>query len=748
MTDALGQPTQYSYDNVGNLLSIIDREGNTTTYTYDAINRRITMTDAQPATTQYQYDNVGNLLKLTDANLHATSYTYDAVIRRLTEKYPDLTHNTITYTYDMVGNRISRTDTFTYDLSGRVLTGNTNRSSSWNESFAYDGANRVIQSVQNGRTISYGYDIPARIRTLTYPRDRSSTEQMDFREQLATVNDGSITQIAQYTYDPAERILTRGYRNGIVATYAYNANNWVCSLTHNFGASLIVGFTYAYDNEGNKFYEQKPHQMTDSEAYTYDPVYRLTDYQAGMLAASPPPNCPAGPVGIPLPATQTAYNLDKLGNWNSIVVTPDGTQTRTHSPSNEITSIHGFPVGSLTILSDNNGNTSDDGTNLYSYDEENRLAKVTAKPTSAVLGQYQHDTFGRRVSKIDNLGVQAFYYYDGWRTIEEQSSTGVTQATYVFGNYLDELLTMDRIGESGPFYYHQNTLWSTFALSDSTGKGVEGYSYDAYGYQTVILPGLDGILWTSDDVILPGAKSSYGNPFLFTGQRYDPETGLYYYRACNYDTFKARFLQRDPLGYESGYNLYEYVDSNPTNRLDPAGTEVTSSKKEGVTYLDDQMRYSIEEEREYQDLQRRLGNLMQPENGPLRLTRAQRERLTERLKERIKEYVDSHAITGFFNDLKDFEKEFTSATTYYIDGSDTPSQFAEHAARCGKECAVSLYFGHEIGGGLNAPFLSNNPLGAATSVLLPYAGTANLWSTYRAGTALNSLAGAGNRLVR
>ena len=43
--------TQYFYDPVGNLLKVIDRDGNPTTYTYDAINRRITITDAQPATT-------------------------------------------------------------------------------------------------------------------------------------------------------------------------------------------------------------------------------------------------------------------------------------------------------------------------------------------------------------------------------------------------------------------------------------------------------------------------------------------------------------------------------------------------------------------------------------------------------------------------------------------------------------------------------------------------------------------------
>ena len=187
---------------------------------------------------------------------------------------------------------------------------------------------------------------------------------------------------------------------------------------------------------------------------------------------------------------------------------------------------------------------------------------------SNFLGQYFYDAFGRRVSKIDNFLVQTFYYYDGWRTIEEQSSPGVTQATYVFGNYLDEALTMDRGGAT--YYYHQNALWSVFALTDSNGNGVEGYQYDAYGYQTLVLPGPDGILdFDDDDVYLPGAKSSVGNPFLFTSQRYDPETGLLYYKNRYYSTLFGRFLQRDTTDYHAGdMNLYSYVVDNRARYYD------------------------------------------------------------------------------------------------------------------------------------------------------------------------------------
>lgn len=44
-----------------------------------------------------------------------------------------------------------------------------------------------------------------------------------------------------------------------------------------------------------------------------------------------------------------------------------------------------------------------------------------------------------------------------------------------------------------------------------------------------------------------------------------------YYRARQYSPATGRFLQRDPLGYGAGPNVFEYVGSLPTCRRDPFG---------------------------------------------------------------------------------------------------------------------------------------------------------------------------------
>jgi len=64
------------------------------------------------------------------------------------------------------------------------------------------------------------------------------------------------------------------------------------------------------------------------------------------------------------------------------------------------------------------------------------------------------------------------------------------------------------------------------------------------------------------------------NPYLYTGQQFDPECGGHYFlRARLYYPQYGLFLSRDPIGWEGGSNVFSYCDNNPLNSSDPSGLE-------------------------------------------------------------------------------------------------------------------------------------------------------------------------------
>jgi len=598
---------------------------------------------------------------------HTTRNTYDADNRLIQETYADTPADTRTYTYDATGHRASRldqngqtttyqyndfyyltnrsysagpADRFTYDLGGRVL-GATR--SGWTDTFTYDGASRVLTAVQNGQTVAYIYVIPSGIRTIAYPSGLVITEDYDLRSRLMTVNDGGSPVVTLYTYDLDNNVLSRSNRNGTVATYSYNADSWVTNLTHSNTSGLIAGFAYAYDDEGNKAYQKNEAVLSKSETYTYDALYRLTNFDVGTLSGGV----------IPLPSLAESYNLDAVGNWTSFVSNAV-TQTRTDNAVNEIQSI-----GTNTLTYDANGNLLDDGHYTYTYDGENRLTTVTRDSDSALVGQYTYDARGSRVISIVNpAGTPEtnVYIYDGSRMLEEQSPGGSAEADYTYGNYLDEVVTMNRGGLT--YYYHPNSLYNVEAITDSTGAPVERYTYDAYGEPTITDGSYNPIPlnpWGSP-------HSAIGNWFLFTGRQWDEESGLYCYRARFYDSLKGRFLERDPLWGKDDFNLYAYVDDRPTHFVDPLGAAKCPANCDWpwawqrLTMDLDVLGQVLDSFQAIQDIATLGGTVVVRKVGDKVVKEVSKEAVKKLIKEKIKEYVKDKlkgVITDAIKELLD-----------------------------------------------------------------------------------------------
>lgn len=211
-------------------------------------------------------------------------------------------------------------------------------------------------------------------------------------------------------------------------------------------------------------------------------------------------------------------------------------------------------VGGTNYSYDENGNLTNDGTYKYYYDCENRLTDVNNQSDQAVAS-YKYVYQGRRVKKTvyGSPDVVTKYCYDGDQVIAEyDGSSTLILRKFMYGPGIDEPICMFKyVAPTGIYYYHFDGLGSVVALSNTSGNMVERYSYDVFGE--------------------PNRTSSVGNPYMFTGRRYDDESDLYYYRARYYNPNIGRFLQIDPIGYVDGLNLYTYCGNNPVIRTDPKG---------------------------------------------------------------------------------------------------------------------------------------------------------------------------------
>ncbi|MBK6635980.1 MAG: RHS repeat protein [Chitinophagaceae bacterium] len=80
------------------MTAVTDRNGFTSNYTYDSLDRVKTITDNNGFTVTRTYDAAGNIVSLKDQNNNITSYTYDNLnrVQRSVTPIPGLSNSPIT----------------------------------------------------------------------------------------------------------------------------------------------------------------------------------------------------------------------------------------------------------------------------------------------------------------------------------------------------------------------------------------------------------------------------------------------------------------------------------------------------------------------------------------------------------------------------------------------------------------------------------------------------------------------------
>ena len=125
----IGIVTNYYYDEVGNLRRVASSSSppQTTTYSYDNLNRLSGTAYPDGTSESYGYDNNGNLVSKTDRKGVQTVYAYDSLNRVTAITYPGTTTTPDLYAYDLNSNLLqlqsqNATIAYTYDARNRVLS--------------------------------------------------------------------------------------------------------------------------------------------------------------------------------------------------------------------------------------------------------------------------------------------------------------------------------------------------------------------------------------------------------------------------------------------------------------------------------------------------------------------------------------------------------------------------------------------------------------------------------------------------
>jgi RHS repeat-associated protein len=344
-----------------------------------------------------------------------------------------------------------------------------------------------------------------------------------------------------YQYDAAGNRTRLTWPDGYYAAYGYDAVNHPTTVIDSSGTTLA---TYGYDNLARRaalqFSGTTGARMLTSWSAEND-LLTLSNDLAGTAND-------AGYTHTFTPAHQWATS--SISNAAFKYTPPTGTATA-YGGANAVNQVP--IIGGTAMAYDTRGNLTTDGTTgtTYLYDAENRMMSATR---SGATSTYAYDPLGRRTSKTVSASTTNFVY-DGDNGIADYGG-GTLARRFVPGPDIDNYIAT--VSSSGAIkFYHTDKMGSIVAMSDVNGNLAEGpYVYDAYG-----------------NCFSSGAACSAGVGFRYTGQRLDPETGLYYYRARYYQPGIGQFLQTDPVGYKDNLDLYGYVGDDPTDRTDPTGDQ-------------------------------------------------------------------------------------------------------------------------------------------------------------------------------
>jgi RHS repeat-associated protein len=258
-----------SYDAAGRLAEVREAD-NAMTYAYDGVNRLVKATTDSVAGRQevgYEYDTLDRVVRRTLNGADPTLYTYDKADRLAAISYRN---QTTAYTWDAASR-----------LTAKVLPNGIR------QEFVYDDADRLLSIAYKKtdgtpiETISYTYDAKGQRLSKTSGsasvRETAISATYDPANRLSTLTLPGIGETFTLTYDDNGNLAQKQGTTSGTTTYTWDSRNRLTQIT-----SPTTTATFQYDGLGRRVARTVNGSTTQ---YVYDGPQAIGEITNGQAAA-------------------------------------------------------------------------------------------------------------------------------------------------------------------------------------------------------------------------------------------------------------------------------------------------------------------------------------------------------------------------------------------------------------------------------------------------------------------------------
>ena len=510
MANRNGYTTTLSYDTNGLLQSVTDPSSRqlTFSYTLTGTTQYLTgVTDPAGHTVSFGYDNSGNLQTATDVGGNRTGFTYDGSHRLQTMTDPN--NGVLTNQYDSQSRVTQQTDQM-----GRTL----------NFGYASDSVSATTRITNTLGLVAVQYYtdyLPVRVVQSPGPNQAVT----DFTYQPGTTFLSSTQDpngnTWHFVYDNAANLLSVTDPLTRTTSYAYNATNDLTVVTDTRGLTT----TFGYDAYGNVTTVTQPITETSqliTTTLTYDPIK-----PGDVLTVTNPLGNSWGTrydaYGNVLTATNPLGQSSQF-TYNSIGWVLSATTPRTYTSTFSYT-----PYGEPQLVTDTLGYTTvftyDNVGNLINardansrvvtntYDLDNEVTRATLP--DGTHSDYGYDGLGRTITQTNGLGQLSRYTYDDLNRVITYTDALTRSTVSKYGLAGNLTTVIDAKNQTTTLGYDAAYQLKNINYSDGTTPNVS-FLYNSLGMRTVMTDGTGTNTYTYDSLNrLTSVQNGHGDAVTY-----------------------------------------------------------------------------------------------------------------------------------------------------------------------------------------------------------------------------------------